>query len=190
MPDAITPALLKAEVARAMAEELGRYASSTDGMTLPFGLEDDLIAAKVALLAHAAALLAGGSDEVDAQIGRASRVIAELCDGTRRWTMSVPARPDDDPDLILSKALCGARVALATLRSQIAAVTKERHALVPLARYGARVLTNNAGDCYHANDMNLVERDPAFEDEVLYRETPTLTAARVVLESVSRSNNV
>ena len=39
-------------------------------------------------------------------------VINELCQGKRRWVMSIPARPDDDPDLIISRALLSARTAL------------------------------------------------------------------------------
>ena len=40
-----------------------------------------------------------------ARIGKAHSIVHELCDGTRRWTMSIPAREDYDPDLVISAAL-------------------------------------------------------------------------------------
>lgn len=43
------------------------------------------------------------------QIDRASDIVSELCSGKRRWTMSVPARPDDDPDLAIGAALRASR---------------------------------------------------------------------------------
>lgn len=39
------------------------------------------------------------------KLDRAYDVVSELCQGTRRWTMSVPARPDYDPDLVIAGAL-------------------------------------------------------------------------------------
>lgn len=56
------------------------------------------------------------------KIAKALLVVAQLCDGTKRWTMSVPARPDSDPDLVLSDAL---RDAAALLRTQHAAIERK-----------------------------------------------------------------
>jgi len=38
-------------------------------------------------------------------IRKARTVVSELCNGTRKWIMRVPAQPDDDPDLIIASAL-------------------------------------------------------------------------------------
>ena len=43
--------------------------------------------------------------DVLAAIKRANEVVSALCDGRARWTMSVPAEPDSDPDLVISRAL-------------------------------------------------------------------------------------
>lgn len=47
----------------------------------------------------------GSREEVLAKIAKAQQVVKELCTGSRRWTMRVPARPDDDPDLVIYDAL-------------------------------------------------------------------------------------
>lgn len=49
-------------------------------------------------------------DEIDAAAVRsrceaAQQMISDLCQGRRNWTMSIPARRDYDPDLIISAAL-------------------------------------------------------------------------------------
>lgn len=53
-------------------------------------------------------------------------VIAAICNGKQRWVMSVPARPDEDPDLVLAsaiRALTEANAAdaqtIATLRAKV-----------------------------------------------------------------------
>ena len=46
-------------------------------------------------------------------LDKAHRTVAAICNGTRRWTMSVPARPDEDPDLIIAGALGKSRAMLA-----------------------------------------------------------------------------
>ncbi len=50
--------------------------------------------------------------DVLAKIATAEAVVNALCDGSQRWTMSVPARVDSDPDLVISDALMAAREAL------------------------------------------------------------------------------
>ena len=44
-------------------------------------------------------------EERIALVGRAHRYICELCCKEREWIMSVPARPDEDVDLVLTGAL-------------------------------------------------------------------------------------
>lgn len=51
-------------------------------------------------------------EEVIRKIGDAVKLVGELCSGGRKWTMSVPARPDYDPDLIIGGALDAALRAL------------------------------------------------------------------------------
>ena len=38
---------------------------------------------------------------VEQRIALAHRYIAELCQGKRKWVMSIPARPDEDVDLVI-----------------------------------------------------------------------------------------
>lgn len=53
-------------------------------------------------------------DELIAKIDKASQTVSELCNGTRKWIMSIPARIDYDPDIIISDALYSAKAALQT----------------------------------------------------------------------------
>jgi hypothetical protein len=49
------------------------------------------------------------SSAVITKIDAAIAMVSALCDGSQRWTMSVPARPDSDPDLVIAGALQAAR---------------------------------------------------------------------------------
>ena len=40
-----------------------------------------------------------------AAIKQANEVVSALCNGKMGWRMSVPAEPDSDPDLVISRAL-------------------------------------------------------------------------------------
>lgn len=44
-------------------------------------------------------------EAVLAKIAKAKQVVRELCQGKRLWTMSIPARPDYDPDIVIVDAL-------------------------------------------------------------------------------------
>ena len=49
-------------------------------------------------------------DEIDPAAVRqrceaAMQMVSDLCDGKRNWMMSIPARPDYDPDLVIAAAL-------------------------------------------------------------------------------------
>lgn len=55
-------------------------------------------------------------DDVVAKLDAAMQVVSALCKREIEWIMSIPARPDKDPDLIISGALCAAKSQLATLQ--------------------------------------------------------------------------
>lgn len=44
-------------------------------------------------------------EEADASIEEAHKMVSDLCKGDRKWLMSIPARPDYDPDLVITKGL-------------------------------------------------------------------------------------
>ena len=50
--------------------------------------------------------------ELIAKIDKALQHVFDLAAGRERWTMRVPARPDEDSDIILAEALNDARRAL------------------------------------------------------------------------------
>ncbi len=53
------------------------------------------------------------TDDLRRALDAADKAVDDLCQGRLRWEMRVPAEPDHDPDLIISKALGMARAALA-----------------------------------------------------------------------------
>ena len=67
------------------------------------------------------------ASETLAKIDRAYDVVSALCEGKREWLMSIPARPDHDPDLIIGDALL-------TARNEIARLTREMEAARRLIR--------------------------------------------------------
>ena len=77
------------------------------------------------------------SETTEQKIAHALKIVSGLCDGSRRWEMNVPARPDSDPDLVLSGALRAAQeelraaavthaTALATVQAERAIIEKQR----------------------------------------------------------------
>src|SRR5690606_19909199 len=62
------------------------------------------------------------ASETLAKIDRAYDVVSALCEGKREWFMSLPARPDHDPDLIIGDALLAAS-------NEISRLTRELQAL-------------------------------------------------------------
>ena len=58
--------------------------------------------------------------DAETSIEKARKTLSGLCDGTTRWTMSVPARPDEDPDLIIAAAFRDAGAAITALREALA----------------------------------------------------------------------
>jgi len=56
------------------------------------------------------------------KIRAAQVIVSELCSGSRRWAMSVPARPDSDPDLVIAGALAAAKKILLAIPAGVAGV--------------------------------------------------------------------
>lgn len=56
-------------------------------------------------------------DEVLAKIEKARDTVAALCTGEKNWTMSVPARRDTDPDLVIADALASAAALLSVAQA-------------------------------------------------------------------------
>jgi len=54
--------------------------------------------------------------EVNNKIDKALGIVNDLCQGTIKWRMSVPAQPDSDPDIVIADALNTAKQENARLR--------------------------------------------------------------------------
>lgn len=73
-------------------------------------------------------------DEKLSLIERAADMVSALCapkgsEGSREWVMSIPARPDHDPDLIIAAGLQAGREAVNTLSSREKAYMQMEEAL-------------------------------------------------------------
>ena len=55
---------------------------------------------------------------VDEKIEAALQMVSDLCNQRRTWTMSIPARPDYDPDLVIADALSTAKHALSEAKAE------------------------------------------------------------------------
>lgn len=64
-------------------------------------------------------------EPLSAVVAKARRYIRELCSAERRWTLSVPARPGEDPDLVLSDALDAQSAEIERLKALLAEVPRE-----------------------------------------------------------------
>jgi hypothetical protein len=65
-----------------------------------------------------------------ALLARAHDEISNIAEGKRRWTMSIPAKPETDSDLLISEALSGAEKALdalAAAREELAEMRRKRN---------------------------------------------------------------
>lgn len=77
-----------------------------------------------------AAVAGGPPDKIYDQIEKAEAMVSALNQphgtaGKREWTMSIPARPDHDPDLVIADALHAAKFEIARLRDELSqAITK------------------------------------------------------------------
>lgn len=45
-------------------------------------------------------------DEIRARQEKADKTVVDLCQGEIKWRMSIPARPDSDPDIVIMDSLC------------------------------------------------------------------------------------
>ena len=59
------------------------------------------------------------------KIVSALRMVSDLCDKRREWTMSIPARPDYDPDLVIADALYTAKYELSAARAEAERLREE-----------------------------------------------------------------
>lgn len=56
--------------------------------------------------------------DIARRLGAADEVVSALCEGKQRWTMSIPADIERDPDIVISRALHDARRMLALLSAR------------------------------------------------------------------------
>ncbi len=73
-------------------------------------------------------------DELTAQVAQADAEVNALCHGSRRWTMTVPAEPDRDSDLVIGRALNGVEKLVEYAKERAAREACE--ALKPPEAYG------------------------------------------------------
>lgn len=69
--------------------------------------------------------------EVIAKIDLALLTVVALCQGEMRWTMSVPAQPDRDPDLVIGAALQAAKDVLTAYHEAVIPGVAEGWQMVP-----------------------------------------------------------
>ncbi len=55
-------------------------------------------------------------------IEKAHNVVSDLCKGKAEWRMSVPAKPDSDPDLVIGAALRAAKIDISAAIPAMAAM--------------------------------------------------------------------
>lgn len=108
-------------------------------------------------------------------LNAAQDMLHALCNGERRWVMSIPARPDYDPDIIFGKALTSLS-ALIAVNERLEAEAKELRAQVELShhfkvgdkaiiRTGAhRGTTATIVECYLLPPRYLVVADDGVEE--------------------------
>ncbi len=75
-------------------------------------------------------------DDTDARIAaietaldQADAMVTAICHGVKRWTMCIPAQPETDSDLVISRGLACGRVALTALRESRAECSRLRATL-------------------------------------------------------------
>lgn len=65
-------------------------------------------------------------NEIETSIQRAQHMLSDLCRGRQRWTMSIPARPTDDPDLVIGDALRSADWLLSLVRLALVDIAERK----------------------------------------------------------------
>lgn len=77
-----------------------------------------------------------GDADWKTKIDAAHRMVTALCQprgsaGTREWVMSIPARPDYDPDLVIAAGLRAAEAEVDRLRGLLARFTVSAPWIIP-----------------------------------------------------------
>lgn len=62
--------------------------------------------------------------EVDGKLDKAVNMVGRLCEGSQEWVMHIPARPDKDPDIVISNALHASRLAMRQMVKDIKELRK------------------------------------------------------------------
>ena len=83
--------------------------------------------------------------DVKRKIDNAIKLVSDLCKprgsaGAREWIMSIPARPDYDPDIVISDALYSASTEITRLTKQLAESQRQNAELQEAI--AAQILTN------------------------------------------------
>lgn len=68
-------------------------------------------------------------EEVVESLEKAHDMVSDLCDGKRKWMMSIPAQPDHDPDLVIGLAL---HKAIAYIQENERARNQQKETIVKL----------------------------------------------------------
>lgn len=68
------------------------------------------------------------SEELAKHVQQAHDIIDAIDKGERRWSMSIPAQPEYDADLVISRALTEQAQRIAALEAQVAEAQRERDA--------------------------------------------------------------
>lgn len=116
------------------------------------------------------------------QLEKAHKTVCDLCQQRIKWVMSIPGRPDVDPDLIIGGAIREAQVAITFLESQLAATQERERVLreallsvewIPFEGHGNKVFCPK---CYRWNAYGhtdncsvkaaLAQTEPGKESEV------------------------
>lgn len=71
--------------------------------------------------------------EIEARKEAANRMVSALCQREREWILSVPARPDYDPDIVISSSLCDIPALLDHIREQETQIAELREAIQRMA---------------------------------------------------------
>ena len=53
-------------------------------------------------------------DELKGKIEAAHKMVSELCSGKKKWIMSIPVQPDEDPDIVIGDGLRAGGLAIKT----------------------------------------------------------------------------
>lgn len=78
-------------------------------------------------------------DAIKTRVGDAHKMVSALCKprgsaGAREWLMSIPARPDYDPDIVIDRSLRDIHALLAEVEELLAVKKSHEQQLENLAR--------------------------------------------------------